>query len=300
MTTHKHETRKLTDLTIHPFLKDSPMLATSHPDFRNLVAAMMNSGLDDHPVVINDSNWIMDGRHRVMAARELGWDTAPVIIKPETDALTVIYDSLVARRHMFKWQIAYSIAPVIERLIEQGVTKRVGNLIPGAVHGHKNDQKPLIPSKGADCTDTQTATLLLEQMGIEITAWKRVQEVRRRFDKRPDLKAQYEPRMFLSFTDENAISLEGVMKAIGAKDAYENAPPDLKAKRGEYDRLALDYMKKASAQLEFWDKLGESKQKQVAEKAVETVRMWPPELKSEILKALQDDQKHGRMYKQGK
>lgn len=302
MTTPKHETRKLTDLTIHPLLKDSPMLGGDHPDVKNLMASMMEEGLEDNPIIINSDNQIMDGRHRKKAAEILGWTEIPVIVKPETSAINIIFHALLARRHMYKWQIAYTLAPVIEMKAKQGITKRVGNLIPGAVHGVKNVQKPLIPSNPRVRGNDESSTLFREQAGISDDVWSRVQEIRKRFDLRMDLKAQYEPRMFLPDGDPQAISLEGVMKAIGSKLRYDddNNKPDLKAKRGEYDRLALGYIKKAAAQLEFWDKLSEDKQKKMAGKTVEAVRLWPPELKEEILAALQDDAKHGRMYKQGK
>jgi hypothetical protein len=289
MTTHKHEKRKLTELTIHPLLEHSPMLMSEHPDVRNLVAAMMDSGLDDNPIIINEVNQIMDGRHRALAAKLLDWTEIPVTVRPNADALNIIYHALMARRHMYKWQIAYSLAPVIEEKAKIGVTKRVGNLIPGAVHGRKNDQKPLIPSKAANTLDTPNATLFLEQAGIALDTWQRVQEIRKRFEKRPDLMAQYEPRMFLPDTSPNAISLEGVMKALGSTESYEKNKHDLKALRGEHDRLALDLMKKAAAQLEFFDKLEPAKQKKLAEDAVESIRLWPMELKKEILSALQKD-----------
>jgi len=290
MNTSKIETRKLTDLTIHPFLADSPMLAEHHPDVRNLMAAMAEEGLGEHPIIINDGNQIMDGRHRAMAARLLKWEEIPVILKPETKAEEIIFHALMARRHMMKWQIAYSIAPVIERHVEKGITKRSVNLKVG-----KNAN---VSPKSANCAFRETGselTLFIEQAGICKDTWRRVKEVRSRFAKRPDLKAQYEPRMFLPDSDPQAISLEGVMKAIGAIDTYQGEhAPDLKAKRGQYDRLALEYMKKANAQLEFWDKLGDPQKDSFTEEAVKAVMVWPIEIKRELYKSLERQMKHVR------
>jgi predicted AAA+ superfamily ATPase len=95
--------------------------------------------------------------------------------------------------------------------------------------------------------------------------------------------------MFLPDTDPNAISLEGVMKALGSTESYEKNKHDLKALRDEHDRLALDLMKKAAAQLEFFDKMEPAKQKKLAEDTVHAVRLWPMELKKELLTALQQD-----------
>jgi hypothetical protein len=119
--------------------------------------------------------------------------------------------------------------------------------------------------------------------------WGRIQEVRKRFAKRPDLMAQYEPRMFLPDSDPNAISLEGVIKAVSTTESYDTNKHDLKALRGEHDRLALELMKKAAAQLEFFEKLEPAKQKKLTEDAIESIRLWPMELKKEILAALQKD-----------
>ncbi len=285
--TPKLETRLLTDLTIHPFIADSPMLAENHPDVRNLMAAMADEGLAEHPIVINPHNQIMDGRHRAMAARLLKWTEIPVIVRPEAKAEEIIFHAIMARRHMLKWQIAYSIAPVIERHVEKGIEKRTANLKIG-----KNTNVPPKPASSGFRENAAGMTLFIEQSGICEDVWRRVREVRARFTKRPDLRSQYEPRMFLVDTDPNYISLEGVMKATGSVESYENDKPDLKAKRGQYDRLALEYMRKAAGQLEFWDKLGAPQQEKLSEEAVKAVILWPLELKKELLKALQQDVKH--------
>lgn len=289
MTTPKHETRKLTDLTVHPLLKESPMLACEHPDLVNLMAAMMEDGLADNPIIINDANQIMDGRHRAMVARILKWTDIPVIIKPDTAAVNIIFHALLARRHMYKWQIAYTLAPVIEMKAEQGVSKRVGNLMPGNKAGAKNDEKGQSFSNPPVRGNLDSSTLFREQAGISDQVWCRVQEVRKRFAKRPDLKAQYEPRMFLSDTDDQAISLEGVMKAIGSVESYQTNKHDVKALRGQHDRLAVDLMKKAGAQLEFFEKLEPAQKKKLAQDTVFAVRLWPMELKKEIYQALLKD-----------
>jgi hypothetical protein len=290
MTTHKHETRKLSDLTIHPLLKDSPMLPPDHPDMRNLRRGMEDGGLDHHPVVINDKNQIMDGRHRAMIAGLMGYEMVPVEVRPESEAEEVIVNSLMCRRHMYKWQLAYTLAPIIERYVEKGKQKRMLNL--------KNAKNTNVSSKGR-FFPFEAMDPFLTETGIAIDAWKRVKILLDKFSKRPDLRAQYEPRMFLPDSDPQAISLEGVMKAIGAVESYETNKHDVKTLRGEHDRLALDLMKKAAAQLEFFDKLEPAKQKKLAEDTVQAVRLWPMELKKEILAALQQDfnneQKHRKI-----
>lgn len=95
--------------------------------------------------------------------------------------------------------------------------------------------------------------------------------------------------MFLPDSDDQAISLEGVMKAIGSVESYQTHKHDVKALRGQHDRLAIDLMKKAGAQLEFFEKLEPAKKKKLAEDTVFAVRLWPMELKKEIYQALLRD-----------
>lgn len=288
MNTPKHETRKLIDLDIHPLLKGSPMLSPDHPDVKNLMAAMTEDGLEDNPIIINPNNQIMDGRHRHKAAEILQWPEIPVIVKPDADCEKIVTHAILARRHLLKWQIAYSVAPILERYVEKGVYVRKNNLKVGV----KLAEKPMISRKGqVDLigASDDSMTLFLGRAGISIETWKRVREVRKRFEKRPDLRAQYEPRMFLPDTDDQAISLEGVMKAIGAVESYETNKHDVKALRGQHDRLAIDLMKKAGAQLEFFEKLEPAKKKKLAEDTVFAVRLWPMELKKEIYQALLKD-----------
>jgi hypothetical protein len=285
MTTHKHEKRKLTDLTVHPLIEHSPMLGSEHHDVKNLVAAMTEDGLEDNPIIINEVNQVMDGRHRLLSAKILGWTEIPVIVRANEDVEKIVTHAILARRHLKKWQIAYSIAPVLERYVEKGIETKKRNLKIGA----ESVKTPMISRKGqvdliGDSDDSMT--LFLDRAGISVETWKRVREVRKWFAKRHDLMDQYEPRMFLPDTDPNAISLEGVMKALGSTESYEKNKHDLKALRGEHDRLALDLMKKTGAQLDFFDKMEPAKQKKLAEEAVEQVRLWPPAIKKEIYQAL--------------
>jgi len=302
MTTHKHETRKLTDLTIHPLLKDSPMMHPAHPDCTCIRDSIQRHGLDEQPIVINDQNQIIDGRHRAREAGFLGWTEVPVVIRKDSDAPVIIFDTVMGRRHLYKWQVAYCLAPVLDLFTTDGKGVSMQNLIPGSIH--KKRENPNVPSNGQTDRSKESDKPrgvgdTLSGIGISYETWQRVQEVRKRFAKRPDLKAQYEPRMFLPDSDDQGISLEGVMKALGSVESYEAHKHDVKALRGEHDRLALDLMKKAAAQLEFFDKLDPAKQKKLAEDTVQAVRLWPMELKKEILAALQQDfsneQKHRKI-----
>jgi hypothetical protein len=236
--------------------------------------------LHRHPVIINEANQIMDGRHRAMIAGLMGFDAVPVEVRSETEAEEVIVNSLMCRRHMYKWQLAYTLAPIIERYIEKGKQKRCLNL--------KNQKTPINSRNGGNPRFDEE-TLFIEESGIAADAWKRVKALLDKFEKRPDLREQYEPRMFLPDSDPQAISLEGVMKALGSTESYEKNKHDLKVLRSEHDRLALDLMKKAAAQLEFFDKMEPAKQKKLAEDTVHAVRLWPMELKKELLTALQQD-----------
>ena len=264
------------------------MLGGDHPDVKNLMAAMMEEGLDDNPIIINSDNQIMDGRHRHKAAAILEWPTIPVIVKPDADCEKIVTHAILARRHLLKWQIAYSIAPVLERYVEKGAMVGRNNLVPGGRIGKKANNRRDCQVDIPEVSD-DSMTLFLKRAGISIETWNRVRAVRKKFEKREDLKAQYEPRMFLTDSDPQAISLEGVMKAIGAVESYETNKHDVKALRGQHDRLALDLMKKAGAQLEFFEKLEPAKQKKLAEETVQAVRLWPMELKKELLSALQQD-----------
>jgi ParB-like nuclease domain len=91
-------------LTIHPLAEKFPPLSDS--DYQELKASIAAYGVFE-PIVINEKNQVLDGRHRWKACTELGKTpltiTHRILQKAATEPLSeeqFIYDSNIKRRHL--------------------------------------------------------------------------------------------------------------------------------------------------------------------------------------------------------
>lgn len=283
MTTHKHETRNPADLKHHPLLKDSPMMAPNHADCLCLRASIEDHGLGENPIIINEKDQIMDGRHRVREALTLGLDSVPVSVRPDSEASDIIFNSLTARRHMAKWQTAYCLGPLIEKRFGDGKGRRLANLMPGAIH--KTRENPNVSSKRqTDAIEENKVKAnpfqqFLLNIGISPETWERANRVRKVLLARPDLRERFEPCMF-DDDPKNAMSLEGVAKALGSiTGEYAKGTVNLVGERAEHDRILGEYFEKMTSQFRFWHLLDSSRRKHVSHSLVTESRAWPAEVR---------------------
>ena len=75
----------LQDLRIHPLAERLPMLSEKHPRFIELQQSIAQLGVKD-PVLADEKNRLIVGRHRYRAARAAGKTTIPCIRRSFTDA----------------------------------------------------------------------------------------------------------------------------------------------------------------------------------------------------------------------
>jgi hypothetical protein len=135
--------------TIHPLAEKFPALSDS--DYQKLKASIAAYGVFE-PIVINEKNQVLDGRHRWKACTELGkmplTITLRILQKAATEPLSeeqFIYDSNIHRRHLTDDQrvmLATAFAPFFRKEGEKA--KEEGNR-----KGGKSDPKSG-PSKKRD------------------------------------------------------------------------------------------------------------------------------------------------------
>jgi hypothetical protein len=77
-------------------------------DWQAFLDSIRRDGIKEPLKVIEGTEIVADGRHRLMAARELSLDQVPVNEVSEVEALKLMESTISARRHMSKGQRAYA------------------------------------------------------------------------------------------------------------------------------------------------------------------------------------------------
>jgi hypothetical protein len=129
----------------HPLLNQMPMLQDDDPEYEALLFSIKERGID-YPLILDEHDQILDGRHRQKAALDLSLETVPCIHKPDMEALAVGLESLYARRHYTLDARAYLVVPFLAITLEEAKERRLANLKKGQA---KNTQKPALPMKGS-------------------------------------------------------------------------------------------------------------------------------------------------------
>ena len=267
----KQETRDPQNLTHHPLIKNAPMLAEDHPDCKAIAESLSQDGFTQ-PVVINERDEIMDGRHRVRAAIAMGMTSVPVIVRPDSDAAGVIVHSLVARRHHSKWQIAYFLADMYHVKTDDGIKARSQNLRRGNQPG---------PRERSNWAFGE----IIENLGISAETWQRVQRVRNALLADPKLREKYEPLLFAH--GPSAMSLEGVARALPSCKTYEEKDVDLPAMRREYDRHVNVHLGKLSGIFtKNWSAMSPKMRADIEGHVVGAISEWPDDLKTRVIEQL--------------
>lgn len=275
----QNEIRRIDDLNVHPLLNDSPMLAEDHPDCLAIRESIQTDGLDGQPIVINDQNEVLDGRHRVREAKTLGMTEVPVVVRSPVDAGEAIARAVMARRHMMKWQIAYCLAPGIEASTEDGKTHRQRNL----KRGQKHQCSPDSASGKMGIRD------VLASWNISQDAWQRIRNIRIAFKKHPELKERFEPRMFTQ-DSKQFMDPQAVVRAIGSiTGAYgSDQKPDLKKARTNYPHLIWQWMSKATTHFKHWEHVPSSAREKLTVEITDLIRTWPEDVRKALRKNLKD------------
>lgn len=242
------------DLTVHPILENVPMMDDTSADWAALVLDISERGIDQ-PVIIDEQDRIMDGRHRWAAGQQAGVDI-PCVVKPSAAAGDIVLHSLLNRRHYNKGAMAYVSYPVIAALVPQ----------------HGGNRK----SKSTEST-LKSADDLCDSLGFSRDLFFQAKQLHEAFANRPDLRAKFEGKIL-----GGEIGLGACLAGIAGKESTERQP--------RKDRPAFELLGEAVEQMElrfaYWPKLEGSKRTQIVNRVVGSVLKWPDDIKEEIQSAL--------------
>lgn len=128
--------KKPADLAVHPKVALTPELTEDAPEWAAILGMTEERQEILTPLFITPEDEVLDGRHRLKAARACKLKTVPcLVIEDEDDQARIILDSICARRHYTKSARAYLALPLIEEAVAEGIARRTRNSDKGKGFG---------------------------------------------------------------------------------------------------------------------------------------------------------------------
>ena len=109
--------RNPADLKPHKLVKDLPAWADADPRFHALCDDVGAQGVLE-PLLITERNEVVDGRHRMRAARKMAIDV-PCVVIPDGQVAEVALSTLLHRRHYTAGQLAYMALPLMQPAFDE-------------------------------------------------------------------------------------------------------------------------------------------------------------------------------------
>jgi hypothetical protein len=248
----------ITDLVEHPLLRGMPMLPKTSPEFAHLVASVTSRGLDEEPLKAvrqDDGPWLLiDGRHRRRAAESAGLDEVPVIECQASDAEAIVLAALLARRHLAKGALAYLSFPVI-------AARRFAN---------GGDRK-------AQSTESTVLDDLARQLGFSRDLFFQARNLHEVFEKRPDLRDEYEPRIMAGEMGLGAC-LAGIAGRVATEGKNRNHTSKGDLLRQSFKQLEIRFT--------YWAEMADQERRALANEFASVAVTAPDDVKSILRRAL--------------
>ena len=261
----------------HELIQDMPCWASTSPEMSALAEDIQERGIDQPLIVCqvdgDDMYSLLDGRHRHRAAQAAGLGEVPVIVRPEEDAIGIIFSSITQRRHFGKGALAYLLYPVMCA----NVQPKEKNLLRGPKSTQSTSGKSSIES-----------TIILDlcvRAGFSRDLYFQAKTLHEAFDKRPDLREDYEPRILTGEIGLGACiaGMAGKVSTEG-KHRQDSSPKQLIEQAFESIQIRF----------RFWEKLEVDDRRDVQDRAIETVLQLPEEVQESIARAIRLSRKEAR------
>lgn len=263
------------DLRAHPLTKTLFLLDDEDPRFIAIKQAMLDHGFDaDKPVTITESRQILDGRHRVRAAKQCGIAGIPAIVVPDGEAATVIADSIALRKHFGKGAVAFELFPVAQAVVSEAAERSRRNF------GTHFGTGPHSVRTGLNQGLTTKAEVL-ERYGIAETTWRQAEEVHAIFESDPDYAKEMIPKLYGWFVggeheSNRPIGLGGIIAGhVGKSDDVQGKATRTRAAGTHQLALFTRTYADLANRWEYWTAF-RPEEKQAARKALaDTLRNAP-------------------------
>jgi len=237
----------------HPILAEMPMLP--EVEMEALIADIRVNGVVQPLTVCSVERGVyqlLDGRHRLAAARAVGLETVPCIERPESEAWDIVTGALVHRRHYSKSALAYILYPLI--------AEKIG--------GHGGDRKS--STLKANLKNSDDVDALCARFGFSYDVFDCARLTRKYFANHPRLKEEYEPKIL-----SGEMSCAHANAAMGGELATKGQKRKLKTK---FSVFITGWRSGFSALSTGWEKFDDLERGDAAAAVRATIKQLPEEL----------------------
>ena len=256
-------------LAVHKSLDIMPSWSEEDPRFFALCDDIKENGVREPVKVMlppsprsdGKKAIVVDGRHRVRAAKRMGLLAVPCIVVPESEVAGIIIATLLHRRHYSKSALAYLAFPFLKTAYDEANARKLALIKTGKVR--------------AGTSLAGSVEELSDQLGISRRLFDYAREVHEIFEQDPDYKALKEPAI-LSDDPEESVALSRVKAGWAGKKSTAGKP------RVATQQLELFSQGYASLgrYAGYWTKLDPEEQGRAKLEIRKAVAQMPPELRS--------------------
>ena len=180
MSTENQQFRDPSDLRLHAVYKILPPQDKDSDEFKATVDDIHQRGIV-HPIIVDQSNAIMDGRDRWTAAKMLQLEQVPVIVRQSQEAEELVMATLCHRRHHSPGLKAYIAARFYVDRFYQG---DVLNIV--------NGKKGHLPNVGEVPSQFEFAS----KYGVSTGYFEVAIFILKKFAENPALRERFEPEIW--------------------------------------------------------------------------------------------------------
>lgn len=252
------------NLADHPLLAHIPVWAKDSEEFKSLRESIRTDG-QLYEILVDSENRVVDGRNRRNALAALMRDAVCRVV-PETEVSTIIFRTLMQRRHMGKGARAFLAVPLVQPLIDAAKARRIACL--------KRGEAPVSDSIGNGPTVEQIAL----DTGVSRDVFDQAIQLHELLAKAtPEVRADITARVI-----EGELGLGGACTGLAnSRDAALRATK--LGKRQEHDRIFTEALPKLSLH---WEAATPNQRETIAENLRSEIAKWPVELLQETEAAL--------------
>ena len=261
------------DLSDHPLLAHIPMWPKDSEEFKGLRESLRSDG-QLYEVLIDSGRRVVDGRNRRNALAALGQSVRCREVADE-EVSTIVFRTLMQRRHLCKGARAFLAVPLVKPLIEAARERQLARLKSGNQGPFPHDAEK-VPSLARIALDVGVSDETLD-----------------RARKLHDLLATAPADIR---TDVTTRVLEGDLELGYACTVLANHRDKLDRiqkldRRNEHDRLFVGLFKKLP---NHWEKATKAQREQLLDEVRSEAAGWPADLVDEMAAALRTAAKRAK------
>lgn len=248
------------ELSIHPAVCDAWELPESDARFAALVEDIREHGILE-PLRITTAGEVVDGRHRLRAARQLKLDEVPcAVLHTGLDPAGIAISSLANRRHVSsKGQLAYAAYPLFAR--------------------HHEELRRANRANPREASQAGTIEDIVGKLGIGREIFKQAARLHDAFAKDAGLKDRWEP---LIMAADDPIGLGAALAGIAGQQASTDQTP----KRNSHLARWVSAWSHVARPAQAWDRWDEVQRAKAGEAVSAAIEALPDPLLDVVTTAL--------------